>query len=239
MKRGDETRARVLRTALELMWLHGYGSITVDGICEHSEIQKGSFYHFFRSKADVAAAALETYWESIHPDFERIFGEKSVPAIQRIINYFDHVYRRQLRRRRMMGQVMGCPFVTLGAEVTKHENLLSAKARELMERYCRYFEDALREAHAKKEIQIRDPRVKARELYAYLIGSMIQARIHNDLGILRQLSTGVRPLLRSSDAKPQTGALVSAGPIASVGAHPSAVKKDPRNTRKDAKSCVG
>jgi TetR/AcrR family transcriptional regulator, transcriptional repressor for nem operon len=79
VKRGDETRARVLRTALELMWLHGYGSITVDGICEHSEIQKGSFYHFFRSKADVAAAALETYWESIHPDFERIFGENRFP----------------------------------------------------------------------------------------------------------------------------------------------------------------
>lgn len=99
----------------------------------------------------MAAAALETYWESIHPDFERIFGEKSVPAIQRIINYFDHVYSRQLRRRRMMGQVMGCPFVTLGTEVIKHESLLSTKARELMERYCRYFEGALREAHAKRE----------------------------------------------------------------------------------------
>ena len=160
----------------------------------------------------MAAAALETYWESIHPDFERIFGEKSVPAIQRIINYFDHVYSRQLRRRRMMGQVMGCPFVTLGTEVIKHENLLSAKARELMERYCRYFEGALREADAKREIQIRDPRVKARELYAYLIGSMIQARIHNDLGILKQLSTGVRPLLRSFEAAPQAGALADASP---------------------------
>ena len=100
----------------------------------------------------------------------------------------------------------------------KHESLLSTKARELMERYCRYFEGALREADAKREIQIRDPRVRARELYAYLIGSMIQARIHNDLGILRQLSTGVRPLLRSCEAAPQAGPLADTGPIASVGA---------------------
>ena len=198
--RGDKTRARMLQTTLELMWLHGYGSITVDCICERAEIQKGSFYHFFRSKAEVAAAALETYWESIHPDFERIFGERSIPAIQRIINYFDHVYHRQLQRRRAMGQVMGCPFVTLGTEVIKHDNLLSAKARELMKRYCRYFEGALREAHANREIQIDHPRIKARELYAYLIGSMVQARIRNDTGILRQLSAGEWPILRSSTA---------------------------------------
>ena len=59
-----------------------------------------------------------------------------------------------------------------------------------MERYCRYFEGALREAHANREIQIEQPRTKARELYAYLIGSMVQARIRNDTGILRQLSAG-------------------------------------------------
>jgi TetR/AcrR family transcriptional repressor of nem operon len=201
--RGEKTRARMLQTTLELMWLHGYGSITVDCICERAEIQKGSFYHFFRSKGEVAAAALDAYWESIYPDFERIFGERSVPAIQRIINYFDHVYRRQLQRRRATGQVMGCPFVTLGTEVIKHDNLLSAKTRELMERYCRYFEGALREAHANREIQIDQPRIKARELYAYLIGSMVQARIRNDTGILRQLSAGVWPILRSSAAAPK------------------------------------
>jgi hypothetical protein len=65
-----------------------------------------------------------------------------------------------------------------------------------MKRYCRYFEDALREAQANGEIQIDHPRVKARELYAYLIGSMVQARIRNDTGILRQLSAGVWPILR-------------------------------------------
>jgi TetR/AcrR family transcriptional repressor of nem operon len=196
----------LLKTTFDLMWMHGYGSITVDCICERAEVQKGSFYHFFRSKAEVASAALEVYWESIRPDFERIFGERSVPAIQRIINYFDHVYRRQLQRKRAMGQVMGCPFVTLGTEVIKHDNLLSAKARELMEKYCRYFEDALRRP-AKRD-QVDRPRAKARELYAYLIGSLVQARVLNDIGILRHLSIGVWPILRSPARAPRTRGLV-------------------------------
>ena len=75
MKRGDKTRAKVLQTTLELMWLRGYGSVTVDGICEQAKIQKGSFYYFFRSKAEVAAAALDAYWDLIQPEFERIFGK--------------------------------------------------------------------------------------------------------------------------------------------------------------------
>jgi TetR/AcrR family transcriptional repressor of nem operon len=208
--RGDKTRARVLQATLELMWLRGYGSITVDGICEQAKIQKGSFYHFFRSKAEVAAAALDAYWTTIQPEMERIFSEKAVLPIQRIVNFFDSVYRRQLQRSKEGGQVMGCPFVTLGAEVIKHESLVSAKARELMDRYCLYFEHALKEAQTSGEIPFSDASVKARELYAYLVGSLVQARIRNDLGILQRLSAGVRANLGLDDkmAKKSTEGMV-------------------------------
>jgi TetR/AcrR family transcriptional regulator, transcriptional repressor for nem operon len=199
VKRGDQTRARILETTLELMWSRGYGSVTVDGICEQAEIQKGSFYHFFRSKAEVAAAALDAYWDSIEPEFERIFGEKTIPPVQRIVNFFDSVYCRQLQRSKEKGQVMGCPFVTLGSEVIKHESLVSAKARELMDRYCLYFEQALREAQTNGQWPLADPGVKAKELYAYLVGCLVQARIRNDVGILRRLSAGVCPILSRSE----------------------------------------
>jgi TetR/AcrR family transcriptional repressor of nem operon len=203
VKRGDKTRARVLQTTLELMWLRGYGSVTVDGICEQAKIQKGSFYYFFRSKAEVAAAALDAYWDLIQPEFERIFGEEVVPPIQRIVNFFDGVYLRQQQRSKEIGQVMGCPFVTLGTEVIKHESLVSAKARELMDRYCLYFEDALREAQTNGELPFADPRVKALELYAYLVGCLVQARVRNDIEILRRLSAGVRPILNRVERAPK------------------------------------
>ena len=185
------------------MWLSGYGSVTVDGICEQAKIQKGSFYYFFRSKAEVAAAALDAYWDLIQPEFERIFGEEAVPAIQRIVNFFDGVYLRQHQRSKEIGQVMGCPFVTLGTEVIKHESLVSAKARELMDRYCLHFEDALREAQTNGELPFADPRVKARELYAYLVGCLVQARVRNDIEILRRLSAGVRPILNRFEKAPK------------------------------------
>jgi TetR/AcrR family transcriptional regulator, transcriptional repressor for nem operon len=195
VKRGSSTRARVVQTTLDLMWLNGFGSVTVDAICAAAKVQKGSFYHFFRSKLDVAAAALEAHWDSIQPDLERIFSDKTIAPNQRIAQYFDHVYLRQLARSKRVGQVMGCPFVTLGTEVIKHESVVSAKAKELMDRYCLYFETALGEAQEKGDVHVDDVRVKARELYGYLVGGLVQARIRNDAEILKRLSAEVRQTL--------------------------------------------
>jgi TetR/AcrR family transcriptional repressor of nem operon len=177
------------------MWLNGFGSVTVDAICASAKVQKGSFYHFFRSKQEVAAAALEAHWDSIRPDLDRIFGDKTVDPIQRIVRFFDNVHLRQLERSKRCGQVMGCPFVTLGTEVIKHNTALSTKAADLMDRYCHYFETALKEAQSNGDLQVGDFRLQARELHAFLAGGLVQARIRNDVGILEQLSAHVRQTL--------------------------------------------
>jgi TetR/AcrR family transcriptional regulator, transcriptional repressor for nem operon len=163
--------------------------------CAAANIQKGSFYHFFRSKLEVATAALEAHWASIQPDLDRIFNDRTITPIQRIAQYFDHVYLRQLARCKRVGQVMGCPFVTLGTEVIKHDSIVSAKAKELMDRYCLYFETALHEAQQNGDLPIGDVRVKARELYGYLVGELVQARMYNDAEIVKQLSAAVRQTL--------------------------------------------
>jgi TetR/AcrR family transcriptional repressor of nem operon len=40
-------------------WLAANAGTTVDAICEKAELTKGSFYHFFDSKEDLALAVLE------------------------------------------------------------------------------------------------------------------------------------------------------------------------------------
>jgi TetR/AcrR family transcriptional regulator, transcriptional repressor for nem operon len=204
VSRGKETKARLLQNALQLMWLRGYGSMTIDEICERAVVSKGSFYHFFPDKAEVAAAALESYWDSIKPDFDRIFSSPNHSPVEKIEAYFDHAYYRQVRRKQTMGQVMGCPFAALGGEVSKHHSAFARKVRDLMKRYCAYFEGALREGQKLGHIQVEDPAAKARELFAYLEGSLTQARIHNDTKLIKNLSAGVRPMLGlGQDQKPR------------------------------------
>ena len=47
---------------MELIWEQSYGSVSVDVICERAGARKGSFYHFFPSKSDLAAVAIEDHW---------------------------------------------------------------------------------------------------------------------------------------------------------------------------------
>ena len=55
-------KERLMDAAMDLMWLNGYGAASVDAICEKAGAKKGSFYYFFKSKSELAAAALEADW---------------------------------------------------------------------------------------------------------------------------------------------------------------------------------
>ena len=54
-------REAVVTAARELMTARGYVATTVDLICETAGVTKGTFFHYFGSKEEVAAAALEDY----------------------------------------------------------------------------------------------------------------------------------------------------------------------------------
>src|SRR5579885_2466604 len=88
--RGVDTRERLLQAAIDLMWLHGYGSVTIDQLCERAGVLKGSFYHFFESKLELAAAAIQWHWEERRQQLDRIFSA-SVPALERLNNYFANL----------------------------------------------------------------------------------------------------------------------------------------------------
>jgi TetR/AcrR family transcriptional repressor of nem operon len=62
MGRVSDARERLMNAAQDLIWENSYGSTTVDAICDRANVKKGSFYHFFDSKSDLAVQAIDTYW---------------------------------------------------------------------------------------------------------------------------------------------------------------------------------
>ena len=184
--RGADTRDRLLKATVDLMWLHGYGSVTIDQICEKADVLKGSFYRFFESKLDVACAALQLNWNLRRQELDSIFSA-SVPPIKRLANYFANAVERQERFQRETGQIMGCLYFCMGSEVTGHNNQMTATVGEIVRQICRYFESALRDAAAQGLIQVKDPAAAASSLFAYVEGCLTQGRIHNNMEIIRQM----------------------------------------------------
>ena len=194
--RGEGTKAKLLDAGTELIWLHGFGSVTTDQICERAGVHKGSFYHFFNSKQDLAAAAIEANWTDRQPNLDRIFSPSN-PPMERFKLYFSDVFERQERRKQRYGHVMGCIYFCLGAEVSLHGSPISRNVQEIIARYCKYLESALRDAHAEGVLNVPNPSVMARTLFSYIEGCLTQARIANDLQFVKSMSEGAMLILES------------------------------------------
>jgi len=116
--RGAETRLRIIRAAAELFHKQGVGATSPDQVIEASGTGKGQFYHYFRSKEGLVHEVLQTYLEDI---------AKGTAPLSYEINSWEDLERWffsnvELQKRYRMTR--GCPFGTIGNEVTENDELI-------------------------------------------------------------------------------------------------------------------
>lgn len=210
MGRTSDARERLLQAAIDLVWTSSYGSVGVDQICERAGVKKGSFYHFFPSKTDLALAAYEEHWTRIRPRLDAIFSPV-VPPLERIERWCGAVYEHQQELHARFGHVCGCPFANVGTELGTQDERIRSKVAELFTRFQAYLETALRDLAAESGTGARDIRELARTLHSFGLGFLIRAKIANDPEILHELLPAVRNLLGAS-MKPVTGACLAGTP---------------------------
>jgi TetR/AcrR family transcriptional regulator, transcriptional repressor for nem operon len=187
-------KERLMDSAIDLMWQNSYGAASVDAICERASAKKGSFYYFFKSKSELAAAALEADWNKKKVEMDSIFSP-TVPPLERFDRYFDFVYERLTEVRKKCGAILGCPFVSVGGEVSTQDQTVREAIDRIMDRKLRFFVSAVRDAAAEGLIVAPDPEAKARALFACYQGTVAQARIQNDIELLRQFKQVARDVL--------------------------------------------
>src|SRR2546429_8882439 len=178
MGRVSDAKENLMDAVLELIWTGSYGSTTIDQICKKADEKKGSFSYFFKSKADLAVAALDEAYKEKRVEMDALFSP-TIPPLDRIRNYLEACYQKQAELKKECGCVLGCPLFTLGAEVCNNEEKLHKKIKEILRHYHTYIESAIRDADAAGLIDAPDAASKARMLFAYSEGLMTQARIVN------------------------------------------------------------
>ena len=204
MKPECESKCKLLRVAMQLLSESSYGSVSVDDICKKAEVKKGSFYYFFPSKSDLTVAAMEADWQAKQAELDQVFSPQ-VPPLERIIGYCERARREQSHRREASGKVFGCPTITLGAELSTQDEKIRQKTVEIISRYVKYLESAVRDAAAEGLVACDDPSTTAEELFAYFQGMMLQAKIRNSTLPLANLGEGMLRLLQAH-VEPATAA---------------------------------
>src|SRR5258708_4349811 len=113
-KKGEETRARILEAATQLIHERGYKNTGVQDILEESGVPRGSFYVYFPSKEALGLELLTLYRARHRAELEATVFPPEGSATAQIAAFFEHSVLRQMEG----GCKRGCLLGNLAAELT-------------------------------------------------------------------------------------------------------------------------
>ncbi|MDB6118172.1 MAG: TetR family transcriptional regulator [Verrucomicrobiaceae bacterium] len=199
MGRTSDAKQRLMDAVLDLVWKGSYGHTSVDLICEQAGVKKGSFYHFFESKSDLTAEALEDSWARVYrPMYDSIFSPSKSP-LDRLKDHVENCYEEQKKEFDKCGRVLGCPLFSLGNEISMQEQRLREVVQNMLNIHVRYLETALRDGHSQGLFSCPHPTLMAHTLFRYCEGTLTEARIMNNLELLRDMGPAILGLLGLND----------------------------------------
>jgi len=188
-----DTRDRLLTAAAALMWERSFQAAGVDELCQKANARKGSFYYFFKSKSDLAVAAIERSWVLTKTMFfEPIFsGSRSESGLKRIQKLIENISEFQSQVASGKSGILGCPFGNLGQEMARQDEKIRASLQQIFVAHCDYIESALDSAVQAGEIPPGDNRQRAENIFALLEGALLLAKVANDIKIFRRTASTV------------------------------------------------
>jgi len=84
-----ESKTRILNAALRVIRAKGYTATRIEDVCEAAGLTKGSFFHHFSTKEELAIAAAD-YWNEITTElFASAPYHEPQDPIDRILAYVD------------------------------------------------------------------------------------------------------------------------------------------------------
>src|ERR1700687_5331049 len=84
-----ESKTKLLNAALNTIRAKGYSATTVDDICHAAGVTKGSFFHHFRSKDDLALGAAAHWSEMTEAFFAGAPYRRLADPLDRLLGYVD------------------------------------------------------------------------------------------------------------------------------------------------------
>lgn len=186
MARQSDTREKLIRTMLELMWREGYAASTVDRVCKAAQVNKGSFYHFFPAKEELALAALDAGWTSAKEGIYNAAFDALLHPLERLNRLAEMTlgFHQDMIETGEWHAEQGCPFGNLGAEAGAEDARIKARVREIYEEEADYFRTALEDAVVLGCIPPCDTREMAKSLVALQSGLFQHAKIYGEVGWL-------------------------------------------------------
>jgi TetR/AcrR family transcriptional repressor of nem operon len=166
MGRTSDARERLIDAAFRLWFTRSFADVGVNEICEEAGVRKGSFYHFFPSKTDLALAVIDDIW-----------GRYRI----------ERNYQFAVANKADTGHVWGCPIGNLAVELSTQDESVRARLNEFFGQWAGEFAGLLDEAVAVGDLPPHDTRAAGLSLLAYVQGMTVLAKTGNDPDLIRTI----------------------------------------------------
>jgi len=84
-----DSKTKLLNAALNVIRAKGYAATTIDDVCHAAGLTKGSFFHHFESKDDLALSAAAHWGEMTEGFFAAAAYHEADDPLQRLLGYVD------------------------------------------------------------------------------------------------------------------------------------------------------
>lgn len=171
------TRDRLIRAASKLFLQRSYAAVGVNEICAAAEASKGSFYHFFPTKSDLAIAVIDWHADAMWELHDRHEGVAR-GAAGRLRAVADVVEEVQGRLHRSFGRMVGCPLGNLGIELATGDDPAGAHVASVLRqwegRIARHCHDVAEAGLLRRGI---DPDELATQIMATMQGMILISKV--------------------------------------------------------------
>ena len=194
MGRVSEAKEHLIETGKALMHVRGYTAVSVQDICQHAGVNKGSFYYFFPAKRDLMLAVIDAYEEQYQQQRDTILATKVSPLkkLQRLVTLH---YPTPCTVGEDGGPVQGCPFGNLALELSSQDEVVRQRLQAVFDGWAEAFANVLQEAVDTGELSSIDVETTAQSLLAYFEGVILLAKAHNNAGLFQNLAEGMMRLI--------------------------------------------
>ncbi|MHB1374079.1 MAG: TetR/AcrR family transcriptional regulator [Thauera sp.] len=189
--RHTDTRQHILCTGKQIIAAKGFSSVGLAELLQASEVPKGSFYHYFKSKERFGQALLEDYFTDYLAQLDTLLQTPGLSGRDRLLRYFEQWRTTQADE---CGE-QKCLVVKLSAEVSDLSEAMRLTLRDGTERVIARLAQCVADAIEDGSLATFEPLPTARTLYSLWLGANLLAKLHRNAEPLEQAWTASLRLL--------------------------------------------
>lgn len=194
MVKETDTRQKILDTAAELFYMQSYASVGVATICKQAGVSKGSFFHFFNSKQDLALAVLDQFSGHLGATLVSESIASTLPPMERLDRFILLLYNAQKTYVDKTGHLPGCPFGNMAMEQATQDEVIRKKVEQCLAGLAQPLQRVVADAVKNGDLPSVDEEATADAMLSYIEGIQLIAKTRNDAELLRKLGPAIKSI---------------------------------------------